>query len=117
MHYSDIFRFYCCWQRIEHFLTVDSIAQIIVNCKVSDSETCQILEKVGTLAGVDAVAFQSGFDNDACSRDMWPLDGDSQPWVAAASSPGADKDIIAVAFEELSVDFLYLFRYFGVVAC
>src|SRR5664280_839120 len=66
---------------------------IRVNCEISYSEGCQVLEKMSSLAWVNTVVFQPRFNNNPCRRDLLPFYRYAKPWICRAPSSGTDKYI------------------------
>ena len=80
-------------QLCEDFLTIDAVATEGVDGQVADAKGGEVLEEVGALAWVNLKAVESCLHDDLRGTDLRPLDGNAQPGVAAAPSPGADEQI------------------------
>ena len=79
---------------VQYVFLQNAVASVSVYCKVSHTERCQVLEEVRTLRGVHMIVLQPRLDNDACCRDVGPLDRNAQPRVARTPSPWADEHVV-----------------------
>ena len=103
---AHVFRLLNGWHLIEDILLENAIACIGVNGEIADTEAGEVLEKVGTLRGIDMIVFQTRLHNDTGGRDMRPLDGDTQPIVAATPTSWTNEHIVLILVKELLIDLL-----------
>ncbi len=70
--------------------------RIRIHREVADLECHQVLKEMAPLRRNHAEVAESGFDDDAGSGNLIPLDGNPQPWVVGAESPDTDEQLRSV---------------------
>ena len=71
--------FFYRWKTIEEVLLVYTIIHIGIDSKIAHPERCHILEEMRALTWIYMVIGQTSFHDDTGSRDMRPLDRNTQP--------------------------------------
>ena len=89
---------------IEEGAIVDAIAVEIIDGEIAHAKRGEVLEKVSALRRINAIVSQAGFDNDACSRDVWPFHRNSQPRIARSPSTRPYQDVVLAFVEEFGID-------------
>ena len=102
--------------RIEHSLVDEAtLPGIGIYRKVTHPERGEVLEEMGSLAGIDVIVLQRHLhDNPGCT-DMRPLDGNTEIVVAGAPSAGTYQHIVLAFGKELAVDALYIVSHIIIV--
>ncbi len=80
------------------------VAEERIYGEIANPECSQVLEEMGSLAGINAVVLQSGLNNDPCRRDLLPFYRYPPPLVARTPASRADENIIPLLFQELCID-------------
>ena len=116
-------------ERVEYVLPVHAVAAEGIYGEVAHAERGEVLEEVGSLAGIHLEGVQSGLHYHLRRADVRPFDGNPEPGVAASPPAGSHQDVAALLFACLpvgvgrggvaqkdAVDALYLPGYRRVVA-
>ena len=101
---------------VETCLVEEAVALEGIDGEIGDTERGEVLEEVGALRGIDLEVVETCFDDDACGRDIGPLDGNAQPGVGRAPTSRADVDAMTVVGKQLAVDLLDVLGNRGVLA-
>ena len=94
-----------------------TIIDIGIDCEIAYSERGEILKKVCTLAGINAIILKSGFNYHCGSRYLRPLYRYPQPWISRSPPSWSYQNIIFILRQELFVDFSNLVRDIGIMCC
>ena len=116
MNVANVFCLLNGWKFVEDVLSVYAVAAESIDGKVADAKRGKVLEEVRALAWVNLEAVKACLHDNLCCADMTPLNGNTEPWVAASPTSGTDEEIGRSGWlKEPSVYFLNLFGNSGVV--
>src|SRR5574344_1832285 len=98
----------CCLHVIQKSFVEPSVILKRVDSEVANAKRSQVLKEMRALTRIDAVVFQSTFNNDARIADMRPFDRYSKPRIAASPASRSHKYITFFLSGETAVHLLYL---------
>ena len=78
---ADVLILVSCRKLFQVFQVIKSIIHVWIDSKIANPEGSEVLEEMGSLAGIDTVIFKTGFHNDPGGRYLRPFDRYAQPWI------------------------------------
>lgn len=106
---TQVLGLFDCRKGIEDVFAIDTVVAEGIDGEIADSEAREVLEEMRALAWIHLEVLEPCLDDDTCRRDMWPLDWNTEPRVAASPASGTDEQILLIALKELAVHPVALF--------
>ena len=88
---TDVFVFEERWLAVEEVEIVPALVDVWIDSEVAHPEGSEVLKKMGSLAGIDAVLIQARFNNDPGIGYLWPAYRDTKPGITGTPAAGANQ--------------------------